>query len=137
MSAESGQLTTGADGAYFEGLLANEVRTQVCSGCGRVHWPAVFRCPDCGSWEHSWRKVAPKGTIFSWTRTRHDFGGPEAFTLPFVSLVVSLDGLEHVRLIGTLDAPDSDVRIGARVEGRVDVVEFLDRNIPALVWSLV
>ncbi|WP_158085750.1 Zn-ribbon domain-containing OB-fold protein [Henriciella aquimarina] len=137
MTAEIEALTSGADGPYFEGLKAGEIRVQKCAGCSEIHWPAVFRCPDCGSWEHVWQTVSPEGRIFSWTRTWHAFGGPAAHKPPFVSVVVSLLDADHVRLIGTLDRPDAAVAIGARVRADITEVDFLDRKIPTLIWSLV
>lgn len=131
------QYTTGADQAYFEGLEAGEVRVQSCAGCGTVHWPAVFRCPECGSWEHKWKAVKPVGKVFSWTRTWHDFGAPKQLQPPFVTLVVTLDGVDHVRLLGTLDKPDEPVSIGQDVEGRIETFDFQGRKIPALIWSKV
>ena len=136
MSADVAALTSGADELYFEGLLEGEVRVQECAGCAKIHWPAVFRCPACGSWEHRWKPVRPEGTVYSWTRTWHDFGGPEAFKPPFVPVVVSLSDCPSVRLLGTLDGANDEVRIGAAVQGRITKIGFLGRDIPSLIWSL-
>lgn len=137
MSTDAATLTSGADQPYFEGLQKGEIRVQECSACGRIHWPAVFRCPDCGGWDHSWTAISPEGNIYSWTRTWHDFGGGDAFKPPFVPVVVSLASAPGVRLIGTLDSPNSKVEIGAVVEARTTEIPILDRQIPTLIWSLV
>jgi len=137
VSAEIAALTSGADQAYFEGLQNGEVRIQECSGCGQVHWPAVFRCPDCGSWDHAWKATTPEGTVYSWTRTWHDFGGPDAFKAPFIPVVVSLAEAPAVRLLGTLDTSDREVQIGSRVRAAPTDITFLDRQIPTLIWSLI
>lgn len=137
MSMDAATLTSGADQAYFEGLLEGEVRLQSCNGCGEYHWPAVFRCSRCGSWDHAWGAVTPAGDVYSWTRTWHSFGGAEGFTPPFVSLVVTLKDVPAVRLIGVLEGHESGLAIGASVAGRVHTVDFQGRPIPALSWSLV
>lgn len=130
-------LTSGADETYFEGLLCGEIRLQSCAGCGVSHWPAVFRCAECGSWEHEWNAVAPAGTIYSWTRTWHPFSGTEGFETPLVSLVVSLNEVPSVRLLGVFGNKDVDPRIGEQVRAETTSVAFQDRSIPALRWSLV
>lgn len=137
VNVDPATLTSGADQAYFEGLMKGEVRLQSCKGCGKPHWPAVFHCPECGSWEHEWAPVEPKGTIYSWTRTWHAFGGLQAFQPPFVSVVVALDDLPTVRLLGLLQGDEEGLAIGAPVTGAVHSVEFQGRTIPALSWSLV
>ena len=76
-----------------------------------------------------------KGTVFTWTRTWHPFGGTEAIGVPFVSVVVSLDDAP-VRLPGLLSQTHADVRIGAAVEGAASVTRIGDENIPAIRWSL-
>ena len=134
---DAAALTSGADQAYFEGLAEGEVRLQVCKGCGKHHWPAVFRCPDCGSWDQAWKPVAPRGRIYSWTRTWHAFTGLEAFKPPFVSLVVRLYDVPSVRLLGVLEGNETGLEIGAPVSGRVHSISFQGAVIPALVWSLV
>ncbi|MBR9836213.1 MAG: hypothetical protein GYB42_13765 [Alphaproteobacteria bacterium] len=137
MTVDPATLTSGADQAYFEGLMKGEVRLQSCKGCGKYHWPAVFHCPDCGSWEQVWKPVSPKGTIYSWTRTWHSFGGLEGFETPFASVVVTLQDVPSVRLLGLLQGDEAALAIGARVTGAVHSVEFQGRKIPALSWSLV
>ena len=136
MTVDPSTLTSGADQAYFAGLMKGEVRLQYCEGCGTHHWPAVFRCPDCGSWDHVWRAVQPRGTIYSWTRTWHSFGGLDAFETPFVSVVVSLQDVPSVRLLGVLQGKEDGLAIGAQVTGRTHSIEFLGRPVPALSWSL-
>ncbi len=130
-------LTSGADQSYFAGLLKGEVRLQSCGGCGKHHWPAVFHCAECGSWDHVWAPVEPKGTIYSWTRTWHAFGGLDDLKRPFVSVVVTLTDVPTVRLLGLLETSNGDVAIGASVRGKVHTMKFQGQDLPALQWSLV
>jgi uncharacterized protein len=132
-----GTETSGADRPYFEALSKGELCLPACKGCGRWHWPAVFRCADCGSWEIEWKQVDPIGTIYTWTRTHHRFAGAEAFVAPFVSLVISLDRAPSIRLLGTLEGAADGFRIGSRVRGRVRTVEYLGEEVPALSWTLI
>ena len=133
---DAATLTSGADRAYFEGLVAGDIRLQSCKGCGKHHWPAVFRCPDCGSWEQEWNPVSPIGKIYSWTRTWHVFTGIEGFNPPFVSVVVALDDVPSVRLLGVLEGSEEGLAIGSQVTGRIQSISLLGRDMPALAWSL-
>jgi uncharacterized OB-fold protein len=124
----------GADDAYWKGLADGEVRVQRCSQCSHWHVPAVWRCGECGSWELQWQRIAPRGRIFSWTRTWHDFGAPPELGLPFVSVVVELDEAGGRRLMGTLADAHADVRIGQPVEADIIQTTFEGETIPALRW---
>ncbi|WP_028080684.1 Zn-ribbon domain-containing OB-fold protein [Solimonas soli] len=128
--------TTGADGPYWRALAAGRVELPRCAGCGRWHWPAVFRCGECGSWDQQWHAVEPEGTVFSWTRTWHAFDGSEKIGLPFVSLVVELPQCGGRRLLGLLEGEAGGLRIGAAVRARVAETEIWGERIPALRWTL-
>ena len=125
----------GAEGRYWEALVEGHLELPQCAGCGRWHWPAVWRCGDCGDWDHAWKATPLTGTVFAWTRTWHRFGGAESFGSPFVSALVQLAEVP-VRLIGVLEANESALRIGAAVTGRIDRTPFGEHAIPAIRWSL-
>lgn len=126
----------GAEGPYWDGLLAGHLLLPRCKGCGAWHWPAVWRCGDCGSWEHEWAEQPLDGEVFSFTRTHHAFAGTEHFPLPFTTVLVALRTVP-VRLIGVLEGDEDVLRIGARVQGRIDQTTFNNARIPALRWSLI
>ncbi|MFC5697443.1 Zn-ribbon domain-containing OB-fold protein [Pseudomonas sp. GCM10022186] len=125
----------GADGEYWAALAQGKLKMQRCNGCGQWHWPAVWRCGECGSWEQSWHEVEPRGRIYSWTRSWYDFGGPRDLPVPYVSVVVELDGAGGKRLLGTLDASDLEPAIGQRVSARPRADEFEGEPLLSLRWS--
>lgn len=125
----------GADAEYWAGLAQGQVRLQSCSGCGKWHWPAVWRCGTCGSWEHRWQEVPMQGHIFSWTRSWHDFGGADSLKPPYVSVVVELEHPAGVRLLGTLSDPDSTPAIGQRVTAEVQHDSFEGEPLLSLRWT--
>jgi len=126
----------GADEAYWQALSAGELKLPQCSACGKTHWPAVWRCGECGSWEHEWKSFEFSGTIFSWARTWHEFGAAKEFGLPYVSVVVEIDNANGRRLLGTIAGNAENIRIGDRVRGEVINVNIEDEVIPALRWHL-
>ena len=138
MSADLGPrvISPGADQPYWDGLNAGRVRMPRCLGCGRWHWPAVWRCGDCGVWEHEWIDVAPRGAIYTWSRTWHPFPGLEGFGAPFISVVVEVDGTGGRRQTGVLEADEAGLKIGARVTGRAASTEVMGRARPHRTWRL-
>ena len=134
--AEPARATTGADQRYWQALAAGGLELPRCQGCGRWHWPAVWRCGDCGSWNHEWLAVPRTGSVFTWTRTWHPFGGLEGIARPFVTVVVALDGADHTRLVGILEGDEGGVAIGAPVMGHIGETTFAGQAIPALRWRL-
>ena len=135
MGSSGVRSTPGADGPYWRALSEGRLELPVCQGCGRWHWPAVWRCGDCGSWDHEWRPLAMRGALFTWTRTWHPFAGTEQIGVPFVPVVVTLDAAP-VRLTGLLVETDADVKIGLAVEGVVSATRIGDDDLPAIRWSL-
>jgi len=125
----------GAEGRYWDALDEGRLELPRCTGCGKWHWPAVWRCGECGSWDHEWVEQPIAGTIFTWTRTHHRFGGTEGIALPYVTVLVELDSVP-IRLQGLLEGNEDGFKIGAKVTGRVDRTSFGEARIPSLRWKL-
>ena len=128
--------TIGADGPYWSSLVAGRPELPRCEACGRWHWPAVFRCGECGSWDQRWHAATLQGTVFSWTRTWHPFAGSEGIGVPYVSLIGSLPAHGGLRLLGILKGEEDGLCIGAQVYGEVAETAFGEDRIPSLRWSL-
>lgn len=127
---------TGAEGPYWNGLAEGRLVLPRCKGCGQWHWPAVFRCGACGSWDHAWHEIVMTGRIFSWTRTWHAFGGAEGLGVPYVSLIVELPQASGLRVLGVLSGDDAGLAIGASVAGETAATTVGDRQIPSLRWRI-
>ena len=126
----------GAEGRYWESLAEGRLELPRCRGCGQWHWPAVWRCGACGSWDHEWVEQAMTGTVFTWTRTWHPFGGTEGFAKPFVTALVTLDSVP-IRINGVVEGPDEAIAIGQNVVGHVGRTPFQGSEIPAMRWRLM
>lgn len=123
------------DAPYWAALAEGRLALPRCDGCGAWQWPAVSRCGECGSWESSWHDVPREGTVFTWTRTHHPFGGTEGLEKPFVSVVVSIDAAGGKRLMGLYADAAIDPVIGEKVTAETVTVAFGDRQVPTLRWS--
>ncbi len=107
--------------ARFRAALADgRLELQRCSQCLRWTWPAALQCTSCSSWDLEWRPVAIAGTVFTWTRTHHDFPGTEGLVKPFVTMVVTINDTP-LQLMGLLEGPSEAITIGAPVTGRIIV----------------
>ncbi|PKP82740.1 MAG: DNA-binding protein [Alphaproteobacteria bacterium HGW-Alphaproteobacteria-18] len=132
---EAGEIwSTGADGPYWDGLARGQLMLPVCGGCGRWHWPAVWRCGDCGSWDHGWQQVVPAGRIYSWTRNWHPFGGLESLKVPFLIGIIELEAAGGARLMGLVEEAGTPVKIGAPVAGTFGSTMYAGRAVPAIHW---
>lgn len=127
---------TGADGPYWNALAQGRLELPRCSGCDHWHWPAVFRCGHCGSWEMKWEAVELRGRLFSWTRSWHAFGGSEGLGVPYVSLIVELPQAGDRRVLGVLLGDDAGLAIGASVIGETSTTPFENKSIPSLRWRI-
>lgn len=125
----------GAEGRYWDALAEGRLELPRCKGCGKWHWPAVWRCGECGAWEHEWFEQKMAGTIFTWTRTHHRFGGTEGIKLPYVTALVELADVP-IRLQGLIEGDEQNLKIGAQVTGRVDYTDFGAARIPSLRWTI-
>lgn len=129
------ELAAGAEASYWKGLAEGRLLMPRCRDCGQWHWPSVYRCSHCGSWEQGWEEVEPRGEVYTWTRTFHRFQGIDRIKHPFASVVVRLDPVGS-HLMGMLELPaeDTPVAIGDRVKGRFDWVEAKRGTIPVIIW---
>jgi uncharacterized protein len=124
------------DAPFWKGLLSGELHIQRCRDCARWNWPADWRCPKCGSYVFEWPIVPARGHVYSWIRTHYPFVEAYADLIPYVNVLVELDGAEGCRLIGLLVGDSSTVAIGTTVEGTFELPSRRTADLPALRWSI-
>lgn len=129
------ELAEGAEGPYWKGLAAGKLVMPRCRGCGIWHWPAVFRCSACGSWEQTWEATDASGEIYTWTRMAPHRQGAHRDGQPVASVVVTLDRA-GARLMGILELPteESPVAIGDRVTATIRWITTKHGQLPMLFW---
>lgn len=128
----------GADDEYWRGLERGQFLLPRCAGCGTWMWPAHFRCGACGCWDMDWQQVAPKGTIYSWTRSWYAFERVKERTpdLPYVTALVEIEGAGGARVMGILAGDEADLRVGATVTGEILPPADKSKGYPSVVWRL-
>jgi uncharacterized OB-fold protein len=125
------------DAPHWHGLAEGELRIQRCPDCKEWHWPADWRCWNCGSFDLAWEAVDPVGTVFSWERTHYPFSPAYADLIPYVNLLVELPQAGGRRLVGLLVGTDDGLRIGAPVEGFIEAPSERSMNLYVMRWRLV
>jgi uncharacterized OB-fold protein len=128
----------GADDPYWELLEAGEFRLPRCAGCQRWTWPAHWRCGECGSWDFQWAQLEPRGVVYSWTRTWYAFDRTKerAEDVPYVVLLVEVEGAGGARVMGVLEGDEHGLAIGAPVVGAIRPPSEKSKGYPSVVWSV-
>lgn len=111
-------MVDGLDTPYWEGLRAEELRLQRCRDCAAHQWGPEWICHRCLSDAGlEWAAVAARGTIYSWERVWHPVTPALADAVPYVVVLVEVEGT-GVRVVGNLLGDrEQDVRIGTAVTG--------------------
>lgn len=87
-------------GGFFAAAARGELALCACTGCGAVlHLPRAY-CSRCGGWDTTWRPVAGRGRLYSWTTVEHQVH--PAFPVPYTIVLVELVDEPGARLMGWL-----------------------------------
>lgn len=108
--------------AFWTGGAEGRLFITHCDACDTAIHPPEVICPVCLSRDVSPRAAAGTGTIYSFT-VNHQQWLPD-LTLPYVIVVVDLDGEQGVRITAEAKgiAPDK-VAIGQRVQVTFEPVD--------------
>ncbi|TMK08367.1 MAG: hypothetical protein E6G72_13405 [Alphaproteobacteria bacterium] len=101
---------------YFKHCAAHDFHLQACAQCNRLRYPPTTACPWCMSRESTWKKVAGKGAVHSYTEVHHAIQPSFRAKTPYMVLLVDLDTQkgeptpdEALRVIGNLCTPDGQL----------------------------
>lgn len=85
---------------FWQAARRGQLVVQQCRNCEAVlHLPRPY-CSRCGSWETTWRPVAGRGRVHSWTRVTHQVH--PSFPTPYTIVLVELEEFPSVRFVGHL-----------------------------------
>ena len=105
-----------ADAArYWEGLIMNELRYQVCTGCGASVFHPRYFCPYCLSSELKWQESSGKGKVYSFSTVYRALYKALEDKLPYTLAIIELtEGFFMFSEI--VDCDPSQIQIGMPVE---------------------
>ena len=120
---------------FFEHLRAGNLCFPRCRDCNRFHWYPKSACPHCKSAALTWRSVAGRGEVFSFTVVHHAFDEKWKDRLPYIVGLVTFADAPGVRFITNIVgiAPEA-LRIGAAVQ---PVFPPTDADEPRVLFQLV
>ncbi|MEU1275544.1 OB-fold domain-containing protein [Streptomyces sp. NPDC005799] len=130
----TGPAPGGGDTAFWEGLRAGRLTLPRCGSCGTWRPPGRALCSSCWSFDVTWERCEPEGTIYTWVRTHRTFMSELDVEVPYVTALVEL-ATPPVRLLGILLRTPSghNPAIGDRVRGVIE--RPANAEWPVLRWQ--
>jgi len=110
---------------FWEEALNGRLTLARCEQCGTFCSPPQPRCFVCQGGAFAWKTLPGTGTVFTFTVIRHPLAPDLREAVPYVTVLVELDGTQGAgaRMLGNLTDCDPDqVRIGDRVQVYFDLV---------------
>lgn len=117
---------------FWDGIQQEELRLPQCNDCGGYHWYPRPVCADCGSTDIDWTAISGRGTLYTWTKVRYEFGF-DFFedNLPWYTGLVQPAEDETIHLVAALDrTADEEYQIGMELEVTFQQSEQLDMLAP-------
>jgi len=87
---------------FWDGASSNRLLVPRCSGCGAWIWQPRPLCPRCHAPDPEWVELDGDARVVSWTALHPPVLAVWADQVPFVVLLVELDGASGVRMLGQL-----------------------------------
>jgi len=98
---------------FWDGVAAQKLLIQRCSGCGKLRHPPRPMCPHCNSLAWEAIESSGKGEVYSFAMPHHP--PLPFFEYPYIVALVQLE--EGTRIVSNLCGIDpSQVKIGMPVE---------------------
>jgi uncharacterized protein len=102
---------------FWEASAEHRLVCQFCVACEKPRTPPALLCWNCQSSQSEWRELPGSGRIYSYVVTHHPILPSLAESVPFVSVLVELDGAPGARLPALLtDSLVEDIEIGQLVQ---------------------
>lgn len=105
--------------AFWDALREGRLVVQECSSCSSLVHPPRPMCPECGSFDKTWREMSGRGTVYSYVVTHQAIHPAYNGHTPYATVLVEL---EEGPLVTTnlVDVPFDGIEIGMPV-----VVDFV------------
>lgn len=103
--------------AWWQAAAEHRLLVQRCTDCGYTHMPPGPLCPRCRSFNRGWQEVSGRGTVYTYTVVHRAYVRSLADKVPYVVIVVELEGSGGARLLSNLvEADPVAVHVGMVVE---------------------
>jgi uncharacterized OB-fold protein len=103
--------------AWWQAAAAHRLLVQRCADCGHTRMPPGPLCPACRSFNRTWQEVSGRGSVYTYTVVHRAYVPSLSDRLPYVVVVVELEGGGGTRLISNLvDIDPGAVHVGLAVE---------------------
>jgi uncharacterized OB-fold protein len=100
---------------FWAGLAEGQIRLQHCGSCGKVRFPPLPCCPECGAKTFTSVAASGRGRVYAWIGVRRPIGTINGDEVPVTIATVELE--EGPRVVGRLvdiDRPAIDTPVEAR-----------------------
>ena len=98
---------------FWQGLKEGKIYATKCHKCGKLHFPPVADCGDCGSSQLTWTELGGEGEIETFTQV---VVKPASFSKESNYIVAIARLKEGVRALAWLTGIErEDVKIGMKV----------------------
>ena len=102
---------------WWQAAAEHRLVVQRCGDCGRFRHPPGPVCPSCRSFRAVWHQVPGRGAVYSYTVVHQAFMPALAQSVPYVVVIVELEGADGARLLSNLVGVEVDrVHVGMPVE---------------------
>ena len=99
---------------FWEGLKEGKVYATTCKKCGKLHFPPVTDCGNCGSSEVEWIELDGEGEVVTFTQV---FVKPASFSEEPSYIVVIARLKEDVKVLAWLTGiKRENVKVGMKVK---------------------
>jgi uncharacterized OB-fold protein len=98
---------------FWDGLKEGKIYATRCENCGKLHFPPVADCGDCGSSNMKWVELDGEGKIVTFTQV---VVKPASFSEEPTYIVAIARLTEGVKVLAWLTGIErEDVRVGLKV----------------------
>jgi uncharacterized OB-fold protein len=105
---------------FWNELKKGNVFATRCKGCGKLHFPPVADCGNCGSSEIEWSKLTGKGQIVTFTQV---VVKPASFSQESPYIVAVAELFEGVKVLAWLSGVEKEkVKVGMKVKLKPKII---------------
>lgn len=127
----------GLDAPFWAATRDHRLVVQRCPACGTHQFGPEWLCHSCLRFDPEWVEVIAGGVVFSWTRVHHPTHPALVDAVPYLAVVVELDGTGGVRMVGNLlGDPHQPVRRGLPVDAVFEDHDDADPPFTLVQWRV-